>query len=634
MGAPAHPRASCPAPRAPALSPAPGSQRRALCSQPVLTNYGLALQEAGDAAEAVAAFRKVLELNPSSDAEFNLANALVDAGEAEEADAAFERCLRLNPADAEAYYNRGTAALGAAAGDAAKVRAAMESLEASIGLAPADAKSYASLGDGLAFSSRWDESSAAYRTASRIRPAHAGTHASLGNVLDELGRLKEAESSWRACIAIDPTGNGGGVHTNLGNMLRRDGRTAESREAFDAALSIDPANAEAYMGLGRCYSAPVGGLAQENRSDHDGGYLAHLRETYGAAIELQPTDANAYKAIGEGMAMYGLHGGCDEFGGDGALQMYEHALRLNPADTCAATHVAFGRRPPRQAEAAEGGGAEGGEADEEEGAGLELEDGGARPPPAEVTLESLSARGDVTKGDGLARARSLWQTNGMVVFPELLSTRATDALLKHVREAQHGEHTRDFTVVTRDHAHRTHKALRVSDAQKALSEIASKLQPFLQEALGVAEPALLECGFMVTEPGATAQHFHRDVAPDVVSLSSITASIQVSLVDTAPNQGALEVVPGSQEFDPSVSEKDRLDSLAKVPVAVPRGTVTIYALHLMHRGSANTHTSDRPFMFFTLMGDGLAPPGLAYTVQPDDIGKYAMRAPGKLVKTG
>jgi len=39
--------------------------------------------------------------------------------------------------------------------------------------------------------------------------------------------------------------------------------------------------------------------------------------------------------------------------------------------------------------------------------------------------------------------------------------------------------------------------------------------------------ALLESGFMVTRPGAKAQGFHRDVAPGVVSCSSMAVSIQV-----------------------------------------------------------------------------------------------------------
>ena len=105
----------------------------------------------------------------------------------------------------------------------------------------------------------------------------------------------------------------------------------------------------------------------------------------------------------------------------------------------------------------------------------------------------------------------------------------------------------------------------------------------------------------------------------------------MSLVDTHATQGALEVIPGSHDFDPAVSDRQRAEAMEKVRVAVPKGTVTVYALHTMHRGGANSHTADRPFYFFTLMGDGLAPPGLAYTVQPEDIGAWELRK-GKLVK--
>ena len=129
---------------------------------------------------------------------------------------------------------------------------------------------------------------------------------------------------------------------------------------------------------------------------------------------------------------------------------------------------------------------------------------------------------------------------------------------------------------------------------------------------------------MITSPGAAAQHFHRDVAPAVVSRSSLTVSVQVSLVDTAANQGCLEVIPGSQAFSAEVSDKERQEVMPRVKVAVPKGTVVVYALHTMHRGSSNTHTAKRPFFFFTLKGTGLAPPGLAYTIEADDIGAWSI----------
>ena len=59
---------------------------------PVLTNYALSIQKTAPA-EAVAAFREVLELAPGADAYFNLGNALVDTGEVEEAETALSLSL-------------------------------------------------------------------------------------------------------------------------------------------------------------------------------------------------------------------------------------------------------------------------------------------------------------------------------------------------------------------------------------------------------------------------------------------------------------------------------------------------------------------------------------------------------------
>lgn len=604
---------------------------------PVLTNAALCLQEAGRAAEAVPQFRRVLTLNPtSSDAYFNLGNALVDLGERAEAHAAFEQCIGLNPGDAEAHYNYGCSQLAGALdqdkgategqtvleGDASRagvsiaVESAVESLRTSINLAPADAKAHVALGDGLAEQRRWGESAHSYRRAASLRPEHAGTHAGLGNALEELGQLEDAESCWRRAIELHAGAtDASGVYNNLGSMLRRMGRMGEAKAALTAAVTLVPTSAEAYIALGKAWA----GKPSESTD-----YLKHLRDTYGTAIKLQPQNANAYNAIAEGMAMVGLQGGCDEFGGEGALQMYEHALAIDPSSTCAATHVAFGRRAPRAAAGVDSGSL----GDHQGPESLDVAVGGA---PA-ASISELSAAEPNSLADAAA-ARERWRRNGAVSFPALLSTQATKALLERVRAAQHGEHTRDYTQVTRDKTNRVHKALPVSEAEEALVEVARKLGPFLCEVLGADQVALLESGFMVTSPGAATQQFHRDVAPDVVSRSSLTASIQISLVDTAANQGCLEVVPGSQEYDAAFTDEQRLAALPKVRVAVPAGTVTVYALHTMHRGTANTHASaDRPFFFFTLMGEGLAPPGLAYTVQPDDIGVWAV-GEGRLLHT-
>ena len=56
-------------------------------------------------------------------------------------------------------------------------------------------------------------------------------------------------------------------------------------------------------------------------------------------------------AIAEGMRMYGLTGGCEEFGGKGATDFYHAALAIVPNNTLALTHVAYGDRAPCSARA-------------------------------------------------------------------------------------------------------------------------------------------------------------------------------------------------------------------------------------------------------------------------------------------
>ena len=147
--------------------------------------------------------------------------------------------------------------------------------------------------------------------------------------------------------------------------------------------------------------------------------------------------------------------------------------------------------------------------------------------PSSSTIEGLSASNPASSAGALADALAKWRRHGLVVFPQLLSAPRVAALLERVRAAQQGNHTRDYTGVTRDKSFRVHKALPVDDAAAALDELSSSLAPFLEQALGTSAPVLLESGFMCTAPGAQAQLFHRDVAPSVVSCSSMTVSIQV-----------------------------------------------------------------------------------------------------------
>ena len=111
--------------------------------------------------------------------------------------------------------------------------------------------------------------------------------------------------------------------------------------------------------------------------------------------------------------MYGLLGGSADFDGLGAKEMYAHALALTPANTCAATHVAYQQRRTEAAQAqAQGVDAEeaGGEAGEE--AGEEEEEA--------ATLAELSVSADELRRGGsaaVARAVAIWKRHGVVTSP-------------------------------------------------------------------------------------------------------------------------------------------------------------------------------------------------------------------------
>ena len=101
------------------------------------------------------------------------------------------------------------------------------------------------------------------------------------------------------------------------------------------------------------------------------------------------------------------------------------------------------------------------------------------------------------------------------------------------------------------------------------------------------------------------------------------ASVQVSLVDTAADQGALEVAPGTQRGGAPAGEGEG------TVVAVPAGTVLFYAPSASHRGRGNRLGRDRLFLGLTLLGEGgVVPPGIPYALQPHDLGRWCLRGGG------
>ena len=96
------------------LDEAVACYRRALELKPdyaeAYNNLGIVLKEQGKLDEAIACFRRALELKPDyAEAHSNLGSALKDQGKLDEAVACYRRALELRPDFAEAHYNLGSA---------------------------------------------------------------------------------------------------------------------------------------------------------------------------------------------------------------------------------------------------------------------------------------------------------------------------------------------------------------------------------------------------------------------------------------------------------------------------------------------------------------------------------------------
>ena len=158
-------------------------------------NLGVLLEERGETEEAVAHFRRAIELAPGEfGPHVSFAIALDQLGRPDEALAAFDRALALNPESWTAHYNL--------AGTLARLGRELEALnhlEDAAHLAPEPSPAHFNRGVLLEKLDRPREALAAYREAVRARPswikprlAAARCHARLGENTDALKLVRDA----------------------------------------------------------------------------------------------------------------------------------------------------------------------------------------------------------------------------------------------------------------------------------------------------------------------------------------------------------------------------------------------------------------------------------------------------------
>jgi tetratricopeptide (TPR) repeat protein len=261
---------------------------------------------------AIACFRKAIELDPMfAMAHYNLGNALKGKGQVDEAIASFEKAIDLDPTLANAHKNLGRILCD----DKRDYDAAITCFREAIALDPKDAGAHGNLGHALTEKGQVDEAIACYKKAIALDPKFAHAHHRLGIALLGKGQLDDAIACWRKAIALDP--NLAPAHINLGMALANKGQVDQAIACFKKAIELDPKDGAAYGNLGNALSGK--------------GQVEEAIACFKKAIELEPKRAEAHFNLGVALQ------GKGEL--DAAIARFKMAIDLDPKNAAAHYHL-------------------------------------------------------------------------------------------------------------------------------------------------------------------------------------------------------------------------------------------------------------------------------------------------------
>jgi protein O-mannosyl-transferase len=186
-----------------------------------LSNYGKALADAGQAAEALKYYDKAIKLNPHFYAAYCNRGAAYDAlGKYNLAIRDFDRAIEINPTYAKAYSNRGTEY-----GELGNYKQAIGDFDKAIEINPAYAAAYSNRGAIRHLLGNYNAAIGDFSKAIDINPKYAEAYNNRGAAYALLGNHKQAIGDYDRAIEINPTYadayyNRGAAYESLGNHNR------------------------------------------------------------------------------------------------------------------------------------------------------------------------------------------------------------------------------------------------------------------------------------------------------------------------------------------------------------------------------------------------------------------------------
>jgi tetratricopeptide (TPR) repeat protein len=197
-----------------------------------------------DLARAEQHYRRTLDLSPvQASVHVGLGNVLVQRGKVDEGIQHYRQALGINENLVEAQENLGLALLGQG-----KLDEAMVHLERALQIDPESATAHYSMGFALLRQGKIDQAAEHSRKAFQVKPDYVEAYTQLGRALARKGDLGQAARYLQEALRISP--NDATAHNNLGVVLAEQHNLDEAVTHYSAALRASPGFREAYNNLG------------------------------------------------------------------------------------------------------------------------------------------------------------------------------------------------------------------------------------------------------------------------------------------------------------------------------------------------------------------------------------------------
>jgi tetratricopeptide (TPR) repeat protein len=208
-----------------------------------MNNYGTALAQRGELAEAIPHFQKSIELQPgNANAHFNLGGALFQQGKNAEAKAAFAEALKYRPkySEARTWLGRVYALQGELAEAEREFKTALQD-------DPTHVEAMIQLGTLMARQGNLNAALSSFGQAIKFTPDNPELRYRVGRILSEQGRINEAVAELQLALQLNPEHVG--ALYELGRIAASLGRNEEAKRYLNEVLRLNPDHADAQAQL-------------------------------------------------------------------------------------------------------------------------------------------------------------------------------------------------------------------------------------------------------------------------------------------------------------------------------------------------------------------------------------------------